>query len=173
VVSALLAAGSWALRTRRIRPFSAPGRAVRRLTDPVIRPIEGWILTRGGNPQQAPWWLVGISLVGGILLITVLQWLDATLGQAVFAARAGPRGLVRLAVYYAGQVILLALIVRVVASWFGVFRYHRWMRPVYLLTDWLVEPLRRVIPPIGMIDLTPLVAWLALRVVLGWLLRIL
>lgn len=173
MVSALLAAGSWALRTRRIRPFSAPGRAVRWLTDPVIRPIEGWILTRGGNPQQAPWWLVGISLVGGILLITVLQWLDATLGQAVFAARAGPRGLVRLAVYYAGQVILLALIVRVVASWFGVFRYHRWMRPVYLLTDWLVEPLRRVIPPIGMIDLTPLVAWLALRVVLGWLLRIL
>ncbi len=173
LASALIAAGSWALRTRRIQPFSTAGRTVRSLTDPIIRPIEGWLLGRGGNPQQAPWWLVGISLVGGILLITVLQGLGAALAQAFLAVRTGPRGLVRLAVYYAGQLILLALIVRVVASWFGLFRYHRWMRPVYVLTDWIVEPLRRVIPPIGMIDITPLVAWFALQLALGWLLRVL
>jgi uncharacterized protein YggT (Ycf19 family) len=46
------------------------------------------------------------------------------------------------------------------------------MRPVYFLTDWVIKPLRRVIPPLGMIDITPLVAWIALRIVLSWLVRV-
>jgi len=65
------------------------------------------------------------------------------------------------------------LIVRVIASWFGAFRFSPWMRPVYFLTDWIITPLRRVIPPLGMIDITPLVAWIALRIVLSWLMRML
>jgi len=50
----------------------------------------------------------------------------------------------------------------VVASWFGIGAYHPRFRPVILLTEWLVAPIRRVLPPTGMIDLSPLVAWLAL-----------
>jgi uncharacterized protein YggT (Ycf19 family) len=36
---------------------------------------------------------------------------------------------------------------------------------VYLLTDWLVEPLRRALPPVGMFDLSPLAALLVLWVI--------
>jgi YggT family protein len=36
------------------------------------------------------------------------------------------------------------------------------MRPAYALTDWLVEPIRRVLPPVGMFDLSPLAAWFVL-----------
>jgi YggT family protein len=79
--------------------------------------------------------------------------------------------MVKLVIYYAGQLVLLAIIVRVVANWLGAGRYSRWIRPAYFLTDWIIEPLRRVIPPLGMIDLTPIVAWFllqfALRVVLS------
>jgi YggT family protein len=46
------------------------------------------------------------------------------------------------------------------------------MRVVHWLTDWLIEPLRRVVPPIGMFDVTPLVAYFILYLVrwliLGW-----
>src|SRR5207249_4048908 len=59
-----------------------------------------------------------------------------------------------------------ALLLRVVASWLGWFRYSRWIRPAYALTDWLVEPIRRLLPPAGAIDFSPLVAWLVL-----WVLR--
>jgi YggT family protein len=83
------------------------------------------------------------------------------------------RGWVRLVVYYAGQVVLIALLVRVFASWFGAGRYNRWIRWAYVLTDWVVEPLRRIIPPLGMFDITPLVAWFAIRIVTGWLMRVL
>ncbi|HLZ46338.1 MAG TPA: YggT family protein, partial [Gemmatimonadales bacterium] len=61
----------------------------------------------------------------------------------------------------------------VIASWFGQFRYSRWIRPAYFLTDWLVEPLRRIVPPLGGLDLTPLVALvllsLARRLLLSFL----
>ena len=161
VASLAVAVGSWAVRTRRISPFSGAARLIRSLTDPII------------NPQHAPWWLLGIVVVGGIPLITVAQWLVAQLARASFAANAGPRGVLRLAVYYLGQLVLIALIVRVIASWFGAFRFSRWMQPVYFLTDWIIQPLRRIIPPLGMIDITPLVAWFALRIVLNWLMGVL
>jgi YggT family protein len=59
-----------------------------------------------------------------------------------------------------------------VASWFGAFRYARWTRPVYWLTDWIVTPIRRLMPPIGMLDVSPLVAWLALFLVKTFLVRV-
>ena len=55
----------------------------------------------------------------------------------------------------------LALLVRVIASWLG-FTYARWMRPVLALTGWMIRPLQRVIPPLGPLDITPIVAYLAL-----------
>ena len=36
-----------------------------------------------------------------------------------------------------------------------------------VLTDWLIEPIRRILPPVGMIDFSPLVAWLLLSLVRG------
>src|SRR2546425_416515 len=66
-----------------------------------------------------------------------------------------------------------ALVVRVIAGWFGYFRYTRWIRPAYALTDWLVEPIRRVLPIAGGFDWSPLAAWLVLVVLKGVLLGIL
>lgn len=88
-------------------------------------------------------------------------------------AGASPRAWARWLVNTAFQVIMLALIVRVVASWFGHGPYTRWLRPAYLLTDWLVTPIRRFLPPFGMIDLSPLVAYVALILLRGLLLALL
>jgi uncharacterized protein YggT (Ycf19 family) len=60
-----------------------------------------------------------------------------------------------------------------IASWFGAFLYSRWMRPAYILTDWIVEPLRRVVPSMGPFDITILVAWLALMLIHRILLAVL
>ena len=171
VAASVVAFGSWAVRTRAVNPFGFLARTIRRLSDPVIDPIEHWQLKRGGNPQNAPWWLLGGVIVGGIVLVSGSQWLAEQIERASFAARFGARGLLALALHYAFQVVILALIVRVIGSWVGVFRYNRWVRWAYFLTDWIVEPLRRVVPTIGMIDISPLVAWFLLvileRIVMG------
>jgi YggT family protein len=166
VSSAFVALGSWVVRTRRINPFGRTAQTLRRLTDPVLVPIETWRIRRGGNPQNAGWWLVGASVVGGIVIITFAEWIMVLALRMGSAAQGGPRGLLRLVVYYAGQIVIIALIARVIGSWFGLGRFNRWMRPAYTLTDWIVEPLRKVIPPFGMIDITPLVAFFLLQFLL-------
>jgi YggT family protein len=171
-LAVLVALGSWAVTTRRISPFSRLARVIRGVGDPVLRPVEHWLVARGRNPQDAPWWLLGIVVVAGILVLTIFQWLWATVAELIAAGRAGPRSTVRLALYLGVQVLLFSLIARVVGSWFGAGRFNRWLRPAYLITDWIVEPLRRFIPPIGIIDITPLAAWLLLQILLSIVLRL-
>lgn len=173
LVSAAIAVGSWAVRTRRLNPFGQAGRLVRRMSDPVLEPVETWLLRRGGNPQHAGWWLVGITVGGGLLVLVAADWLASMLFVTSRAAEGGVRGILQLVIYYGSQLVLLALIVRVVGSWFGIGPLTRWMRPAYTLTDWIVEPLRRVVPPIGVFDITPLVAWFLILVLRGFLLGLL
>ena len=71
------------------------------------------------------------------------------------------------------SLVMAAILVRVIASWFGISPYRRWMRPVVLLSDWIIEPIRRILPPMGMIDFSPMVAWLVLWVARGLLLGLL
>ena len=171
VAAAALAFGAWAVRTRRVDPFSTLGRTLRNLTDPLIRPMEGWVVRRGGNPQNAGWWVFGIALVGGILVLTVAGWL-VTQASVAAASTRSPAGVLRLVIYYAGQLVLFAIIVRVIASWFGAGRFNPLVRPAYFLTDWIIEPLRRIIPPLGVIDITPIVAWFLLQFGLRLLLSV-
>lgn len=60
------------------------------------------------------------------------------------------------------SLLMLALFVRVLSSWFGASPYSKVMRVVNVLTDWLLDPLRKILPPFGMIDLSPMVAYLML-----------
>lgn len=166
-LSALVALGSWLVRTHRVSPFSALGRGLRSSTDTVLRPLERRIVRMGGNPAHAGGWLVVITAIAGIVLVSLLGWLVTTFEQAHAAAVRGPRATISLIVELAYRIVIFALIVRVIASWFGQSRYSRWLRPAYILTDWIVEPLRRVVPPLGAMDVTPLVAWFAL-----WLIRV-
>lgn len=171
-LSVLVALGSWAIRGRRLNPFGRTARTLRAVTDPVIVPLERWLLRRGRNPQQAPWWLVGIVVVGGIVALWVVQWGFSIVYVALAAERGGPRSILQLVIYYTGQLLTLAIIVRVIGSWLGVTRYNRWMRPAYWLTDWIVRPISRFVPPFGMFDLSPLVAWFLIYLLTSFLLGI-
>ena len=161
---ALAGLGTMAVQRRAISPFSAVARTIRSLSDPLVKPLERRLVRTGRNPQSAPTWLIGIALVGGIVAISLAQWI---VGQALtvqFAGRLGGRALVLLLLQWGFSIIMIALVVRVIGSWFGAGRYHALMKPFYWLTDWMIEPLRRVVPSFGPIDVTPIVAWLLLMV---------
>jgi len=160
-----------ALQARTINPFGRAARVIRALTDPLLLPIERRILRSGGNPQSAPWWLVGIGIVGGIALVTAVQWTASQAQSLAEAASGGPEHAARLAVYWAFNLVIIALVVRIIGSWIGASRYTGWMRPFVFLTEWLLAPLRRVIPPLGMFDFTPLIAWFLLQMARDYVLR--
>ncbi|HJS42231.1 MAG TPA: YggT family protein [Gemmatimonadales bacterium] len=165
-LSALVALGSWLVRTRRVSPFSALGRGLRSSTDSILRPLERRIVRMGGNPAHAGGWLIVTTAIAGIVLVSLLGWLMTTFESAQAAAVSGPRATISLIVDLVYRIVSFALLVRVIASWFGLHRYSPWLRPAYILTDWIVEPIRRIVPPLGALDISPLVAWFAL-----WLIR--
>ena len=162
VLAALAALGSWLVRTRRVSPFSALGRGLRSASDSILRPVERRLVRMGGNPSHAGGWLIVITAVVGIVFLSLVGWLLTTAHTVQLAATNGPRATFALTIEILYRVLLYALIIRVVSSWFGAFRYSRWIRPAYILTDWVVEPIRRVVPPLGAMDISPIVAWLVL-----------
>jgi YggT family protein len=162
---AVLAAASWAVRTRRLNPFGAPARLVRARVDPLFVPVERRLLRYGGRPTTAPWWALAAVVVGGIVVLSVLGFLRDQLLVAAQASQMGPRGFYVLAVTWTIAVLRLALLVRVISSWFQMGPYSPWVRWAFTLTEWLLAPLRRVIPTVGMIDITPIVAYFALSLV--------
>ena len=169
-VAALVALGAlaaMAVQRRLVSPFGAAARAVRRFTDPMLHPFERRILRSGGNPQSAPWWLLGTALVLGIVTVTAVEWI---VGEALLlrgAAAGGSGVLLGVLVDWAFGLLMLALIVRVIGSWIGIGRYTWWMRPFWVATEWFLAPLRRILPPFGPFDLSPLVAWILLSLLRG------
>jgi YggT family protein len=173
VYASVVALTHWAIRTRRISPFSAWPRLVRKLSDPVVLRLERRVIAAGGSPQNAPLWLVGLVIAGGLVLLSLMHWLLGIVAGLSVATRGGPRVWLRLVVSAVFTVLMAALLIRVIASWFGIGPYRRWMRPIFALTSWLIDPIRRVLPPFGMFDFSPMVAWLVLYVVRGFVLGVL
>lgn len=176
-IAALLLASTialtyWLVRARHLAPFGAWPRLVRRAADPILRPIERQLARAGRNPQDAPLWLFGFTVVGGLILISFVDWSIGFALRAQMASRGGAGGMAAFLINGVFTLLIAALIVRVVASWFGIGAYHQRFRPVILMTEWLVAPIRRVLPPVGMFDLSPLVAWLALTVLRSLLLSL-
>jgi YggT family protein len=162
VYGAVVALTLWAVRARRLQPFGAWPRFVRRASDPLLRPVETRIVRFGRNPQDAPLWLLGTIVVAGLLLISLVRWLAGWWVRLQYVAAAGPGAWLPLVVAGLFNLVQLAIFVRVIASWFGVSTYRPWMRPVALLTDWIIVPLRRVLPTVGPFDISPIVAYFLL-----------
>jgi YggT family protein len=158
----------WAVRTRRINPFSPVSRFFRKSVDPLMAPIERRIVRGGGTPSNAPWWALGAVMIGGILVLWLLGFLRSVLASVSVAAIGGPRDFIRLAVQWLFVIMQIALFARVVSSWIRISPYSRWIRWAFVLTEPIIRPLRRVIPPIGgTIDITPIVAYFALWLLSG------
>jgi YggT family protein len=65
------------------------------------------------------------------------------------------------------QILAFAIFARAIISWFPIDRSGPVVQALNAVTEPILEPLRRVIPPIGMIDITPMVAMILLLVIGG------
>ncbi len=171
VVVTGLAVLSVAVRTRRLSPFSGVGRFIRARVDPIFDPMERRLVRAGGLPTHAPWWTVAAVVVGGLLLLYMLGFVHDQMVALLGAASLGAGPLVFVLISWTFAALQLALFVRVMSSWFGLSPWSKWVRWAFALTDWIIKPLRQIVPSLGMFDITPIVAYFALslleRLVLG------
>lgn len=69
------------------------------------------------------------------------------------------------------QVYTLILIVRVLITWVNPDPFNPVVQFLSRVTDPVLEPLRRVIPPLGPIDISPIVALLLLQALQHFIVR--
>lgn len=166
VFAGAICALDWVIRERKISPFNPVARYFRRTIDPMLRPFEARIVRHGGQPASAPLWVFLGIVVLGIVALQVLKVIGGLLLQVSYAS-SEPHLIPKLLIGWAFQFLIFALIFRVITTWLPVSPYSKWVRWSYVTTDWLLAPLRRIIPPFGAFDVTPLAAWFLLVLVKG------
>jgi YggT family protein len=141
------------------------GDFVVKLTNWAVKPLRRVIPGVGGFD-----WASLIAALALQLLLTGIVIGAATRFGEIDGAALAPmillyaaRGLLRLAVY----ILIGALILQAVLSWINP--YSPLAAPAHQLTRPLLDPLRRFIPSISGIDLSPLVAILLLQALLMFL----
>jgi YggT family protein len=162
----------WAVRARKISPFNAVARFCRSTVDPVIAPIERRVVRAGGTPAVAPLWALAAIVIGGIVLLTVLDMIRLEVVRSIIASQEGAGGVFRLLVGWTFTILKAAIVVRVISSWLPISPYSRWINWSYRLSEPVLAPLRRVVPNLGGLDITPILAYVLLNIIESMLFRL-
>lgn len=172
VVFGVICILDWAVRTRKISPFNAIARFCRATVDPLIAPIERKVVRAGGTPASAPLWALAAVVIGGILLLSLLDFILFQVAKSMIASQNGAAGIFQLLVSWTFTILKIALIVRVVSSWLPISPYSRWVLWSYKLSEPILAPMRRIVPNFGGLDITPLLAYFLLSLTESFLLRL-
>ncbi len=160
-------------------PFSWLAVTLRRSTEPVLTPVRAMLRGFRLDSRAAPFIAVILIIVAGYMVIQVASSILNTIAGIIHAVSSRQLGA---PVAIAGYLLFgflglytLAIFIRIILSFVAVGYGNPSMRFLYRITEPLLGPLRRAIPPVGMFDVSPIVAfiivWLCQTAVAGTLLR--
>ena len=157
-------------------PFGWTSLTIRRLTDPLISPVRRALAGFGVDPKYAPLVTILNAILLGWFSIQLVSSLANTFA-GIFAAL-GRHAVVQIIGYLLYGLLSfysLLIFIRIVFSWVSASYANRLMRFLVNATEPLLGPLRRMIPPVGGFDISPIVAfiivWILQAAVAGTLLR--
>jgi YggT family protein len=171
----------FALNYADLNPFSRPVILVRRLTDPFVNPVRRALAGFHISPNGAPLVTILLTILVGYFALMLAGGVLNTAAGVVLSLVGGRAGgvvaLLGYLLYGLLTIYSLFIFIRIIFSWGRVSSTNRVMRFLARATDPLLLPLRNMIPPLGMFDISPIVAfiiiWLfqgAIRMTLlrGW-----
>ncbi len=158
-----------------LNPFAWTSRTVRRLSDGLVVPVRGSLRGFGIDTKFAPVVVILIAIVLGWFVLQLVGTIAGMVEGIIASVRGGAVfRLIGFIIYGLISIYILFIVIRIVFSW-GMLNYtNRVMRFLVDVTEPLLGPLRRMIPPLGWMDISPLVAililWLVQQAVAGTLL---
>jgi len=152
-----------------LNPFGWFAYNVRRMTEPMVDPLRRNLFALQTRRDIAPLLLVLFVLVVGYFLLGLLGQFRQMIGYSLVGLSALAQGSpLTGARYLLGglalgiiAVVITCIILQVIFSWVGF--YGNWLsRLVTRVSEPVLNPFRRMIPPIGALDISPIVAILIL-----------
>ena len=158
-----------------VNPFNKSALTIRRLTDPLINPVRRGIIRAGLDPKIAPLVTILIAVLLGYIAVQLVWDVMFTLSGIVVSLQRGLIiSLVGFALYGLLAFYTLLIFARIVFSW-GVSSVNPVMRFLIRATEPVLGPFRRIIPPLGMFDISPIVVLILIqlfqRAIAGTLIR--
>lgn len=146
-----------------LNPFGFASRTARRLTDSFVMPVRGALRGFGADPKYAPLVVILLTILLGFFLQQLVEAILRTIAGLILSAQDGS-AVLALGYILSGllSIYSLLLFMRIVFSWGMVSYRNRLMRFLVNVTEPLLGPLRKVIPPFGRMDVSPLFAFLIL-----------
>ena len=146
-----------------VNPFTWHARNVRRATDPIIAPIRRMLISFRLDPKVAPFIIIILMIVIGFLIVQIANTLLNTIAGVFYTVTERGSAAVGIAGYLlfgAFGLYTLAIFTRIVLAWIGVSYANPLARFLVRITEPLLGPLRRLVPTVGMFDVSPIVAFL-------------
>jgi YggT family protein len=161
----------------RLNPFGWFAFNVKRLTEPFLSPLRYNQFARHSQHDIAPILLIILMVLVAAFGLQLLDGLGETLiglsrGIGYLLEGAGLIGLRYIIGYLLLgllSLLLTCIILQVVFSWLGIYR-NRVARFAFRVAEPVLRPLRRMVPIVGMFDITPLVAYFLVAIV-SWAVR--
>ena len=159
-----------------LNPFGWMSRTIRRLTDGLLLPVRGGLRNMGIEPKFAPLVAILIVILVGFFFLQLVETIFFTIAGVWESTLSGRvMAVVGFILYGLLSIYSLFILMRVIFSWGQVSYGNRVMRFLYDTTEPLLGPLRRMLPTLGWIDISPFVAflmiWLFQAAITGTLLR--
>lgn len=144
-------------------PFSRIPMTIRRLSDPLISPVRGILMSYGLDPKLAPFVTILVAILIGWFLLELVGSVVFTLSGIMTSLQRGAlASLIGYVLYGALGVYSLLIVIRIIFSW-GMSYGNRLMRFLIRVTEPVLMPFRRIIPPVGRFDISPIVVLLILQ----------
>ncbi|MGI8899217.1 MAG: YggT family protein [Pyrinomonadaceae bacterium] len=146
-----------------MNPFSRTAITIRQFSDPLVNPVRRILMSYGLDQKLAPFVTILIAILIGWLLLELVGSVVFTVSGVVTSLQRG--ALVSLAGYLLFGVLAvysLLIMARIILAW-GMSYANRLMRFLVRVTEPILGPFRRVIPPLGMFDISPIIVLLILQ----------
>ncbi|HEX8150399.1 MAG TPA: YggT family protein [Pyrinomonadaceae bacterium] len=140
-----------------LNPFSRPVIMVRRWTDPLVNPVRRPLVQAGISPNVTPLVVILIAILAGYFATQFFGTALFTIRGLIVSVMLGrPIAIVGFIIYGILAMYSLMIFMRIVISW-GVGPHNRLLHFLIRATEPLLAPFRRLIPPVGFFDLSPIV----------------
>ncbi|HKG59498.1 MAG TPA: YggT family protein [Pyrinomonadaceae bacterium] len=146
-----------------LNPFAWTSRTVRRLSDSFVIPVRSGLRGFGIDTKFAPLVVILVVILLGWFVLQLVGTVAETLVGVIGSARSG--AVFRIIGFIISGLIslyILFIVIRIIFSWAMLSYTNRVMRFLINVTEPLLGPLRRIIPPLGWLDISPMVAILIL-----------
>ncbi|MDT7690149.1 MAG: YggT family protein [Acidobacteriota bacterium] len=140
-----------------LNPFSRPVIMIRRWTDPMVNPVRRPVVQMGFSPNVAPLVVILVAILLGYFASEFIGKVLVTVSGLIasVAARA-PISFVGYLIFGTLAIYSLMIFARIIISW-GASAHNRLLHFLIRATEPILAPFRRIIPPLGMIDISPIV----------------